>query len=135
MKVRSLLRKLFSSNPGGCSQCINGNCYSAPCNLECRIVGDGCETIVMGGSAKAYKQNRKVLEDNYDYAQFFMQRVERCNLAMTAAGISIGDTIERVNGVYAGSDEAFAKLVLRLPYGTLLTVLRASDNTKVVYQL
>lgn len=112
---------LFSQQePGGCSQCLGKNCYSAPCNMECRLVGDGCETIVMGGGAAPYSPETKAADG--DYAMFYLQRVIKNNEAMRVAGIEIGDTIERVNGDYAGSDLEFAKQVLTLPKGTVLRV-------------
>jgi hypothetical protein len=110
----------LSQDPGGCSQCIAKNCYAAPCNMECRLVGDGCETIVMGGAAQPYEPETK--SRNGDYAEFYLQRVLRLNNAMRMAGIEVGDTIERVNGNYAGSDLEFAKLVISLPAGTILRV-------------
>lgn len=109
---------------GGCSQCLGKQCYSAPCNMDCRPVGDGCETVVAGGAQQDYTPETK--KNGGDYAEFFMQRVVKNNAAMEAAGIEIGDVITKVNGSYAGSDLEFAKLVLRLPRSTELTVWKSS---------
>jgi hypothetical protein len=119
------------NNQGGCSQCLGNHCYAAPCNLECRLVGDGCETIVMaGGMAGAYSPEVKA--NGGDYAEFFIQRVVRNNAAMEAAGIQLGDTVTRVNNIYAGSDLEFAKLVLSLPKGTVLTLLNKDSQQRNV---
>ncbi len=128
----------FDNDPppqGGCQQCLAGRCYAATCNMDCRLLEEGCETIIMGGALAAY--NPKFRSDlNYDYAQFFMQRVERCTRSMTDAGIEIGDTIERVNGVFAGSDEEFAKMVSYIPRGTFFTVRKWHNfNTRMVIEI
>lgn len=115
-----------SQEQGGCSQCLANNCYSAPCNMECILVGNGCETRVMGGAQAPYTPATR--EAGGDYAVFFMQRVIRGNSAMEAAGVIFGDTVVRVNGVYAGSDQEFAKLVLSLPKGTVLTVWKSTGE-------
>lgn len=110
------------SEPGGRGQCLGKQCYTSPPNLECFPVGDGCETRVLGGAQQEYTPETK--SSNGDYAEFFMQTVAKNNLAMEKAGIQYGDVIKRVNGIYAGSDLEFAKLVLKLPTGTKLQVWR-----------
>lgn len=123
----------FQGDPppqGGCSQCLGGNCYSAPCNMDCVPVGNGCETRVMGGAAAPYEPETK--KANGDYAEFFMQRVVKNNEAMQAAGIEIGDTVVRVNGIYAGSDLEFANLVRTLPKGTTLTIWKMNGKRQDV---
>jgi hypothetical protein len=115
----------FQGDPppqGGCSQCLAGNCYAASCNLECRLLATGCETIVMGGAQQEYTPGMKA--SNGDYAEFYMQMVLKNNQSMQDAGIKYGDLITKVNGIYAGSDLEFAKLVLKLPKGTRLQVFR-----------
>lgn len=117
------------SSFGGCSQCLGNQCYAAPCNMDCRPVGDGCETIVAGGGEGGmYSPETKAA--NGDYAEFFMQGVIKNNNAMVKAGIKVGDVVERVNGIYAGSDLEFAKLVLHLPNGTVLKVKRSNGKTE-----
>jgi hypothetical protein len=117
------------NNQGGCSQCIANNCYSAPCNLECRLVGpDSCETIVMGGGmAGAYSPEVKA--QGGDFAEFYLQRVVRNNAAMTAAGIEIGDTLTHVNNQWAESQLKFAELVLTLPKGTTFRGLKKDGSS------
>jgi S1-C subfamily serine protease len=129
-KVPQALLSDPQSESGGRSQCLANNCYSAPANLECRLVGDSCETITMGGSAQEYTPDTK--KNGGDYAEFYMQRVVKNNEAMAKAGIVIGDVIERVNGVYAGSDLEFAKLVLKLPKGTTLQAWRNNKRINIV---
>jgi hypothetical protein len=107
---------------GGCSQCLGNNCYSAPCNMDCVPVGNGCETRIAGGAEQPYTRDTKA--NNGDYAEFYLQIVLKNNEAMEKAGVQYGDLVTRVNGVYAGSDEQFAKLVLSLPAGTKLQIFR-----------
>jgi hypothetical protein len=110
------------TDPGGRGQCLGNQCFSSPPNLECFPVGNGCETRVLAGAQQEYTPDTKA--QNGDYAEFFMQTVAKNNLAMEKAGIQYGDVIMRVNGVYAGSDLEFAKLVLKLPAGTKLQIWR-----------
>jgi hypothetical protein len=116
-------------NNGQRSQCIANFCYSAAPNLECKQYDGWCETIVMGLTAGDYDPTKK--STYTDLAQFFMQRVERNTDLMEKAGVEIGDTVERVNGIYAGSDLEFAKLVLRLPKGTVLLLWRKGERVTV----
>jgi len=111
---------------GGCSQCLAGNCYSAPCNMDCILLNPGCETRVMGGAQQEYTPDTR--KSGGDYAEFLMQRVLKNNEAMQAAGVELGDSVIRVNGVYAGSDLEFAKLVLRLPKGTVLLLWKSTGE-------
>jgi hypothetical protein len=123
----------FQGDPppqGGCSQCLGGNCYSAPCNMDCVGPPPNCETRVMGGAQAEYTRETKA--KGGDYAEFYIQRVIKNNSLMESAGVEIGDVIERVNGTYAGSDLEFAKLVLRLPKGTRLTVWTKAGERKEV---
>jgi hypothetical protein len=114
---------------GGRSQCLANNCYSAPPNLECRLVGDSCETIVMGGAQQDYSPEMKA---KGEHAEFFMQRVIKNNQAMQSAGIETGDMVTRVNGIYAGSDLEFSKLILSLPKGTKLSLWTNKGERKEV---
>lgn len=118
---------------GGCSQCLGNNCYQAPCNMDCNTSGDRCETVVMGGAQFEFNLDTKTQDG--DYAQFNMGNsnssaaiVERNNAAMKDAGIAIGDKVLSVNGESAKTDLEFAKLVLKLPKGTKLTVQKASGE-------
>ena len=115
---------------GGCSQCLGNNCYSAPCNMDCLPVGSGCETRVAGGAQQEYTPETK--KNGGDYAEFSMQRVLKLNMAMEKAGVEIGDTVTRVNDIYAGSDLEFAKLVLKLPKGTRLSLWTSKGEKREV---
>jgi S1-C subfamily serine protease len=98
--------------------------------MECRLLGtNSCETIIMGGAQAPYTPESK---SGGDYAEFLVQRVVKSNAAMAAAGIEVGDTIIRVNNVYAGSDLEFARLVLSLPKGTELTVWKQNGSRESI---
>ena len=115
-----------SPSLGLCEECYSNVCVQAPCNLECKTHGTWCETIVMAGGAQAYVPETKA--SGGDYAQFFMQEVEKNNLAMEAAGIKVGDRITHVNNQWAESVRKFAELVIRLPKGTKLRVIRQDKS-------
>lgn len=113
-------------NNGQCEQCIAANCYAGGCNLQCKHYGSWCETIVMGDySPETIAAN--------EVAFFIVQRVEKLNSKLRAAGVQVGDTITHVNDQFAGENDAvklrFSDLVLTMPKGMRLRIIRA-DNSR-----
>lgn len=116
-----------------CEKCIGATCYGAPCNMDCRHYGKWCETWVMGGGDLPFDGNLYMTKrDAYDFAEFLCQRVMTCNRRMHKAGVEVGDTVVRVNGQFADTVEEFAKLVLALPAGTELDLIKTDGSRKTV---
>lgn len=116
-----------------CEKCVASNCYSAPCNLDCRHYGTWCETIVMaGGDAPFDKEFYLKAPATYDHAEFSCQRVIRLSKRLADAGVRIGDTITHINKQFADTTEEFGKLVNDLPAGTELRLIRGTGVVKFV---
>ncbi len=115
---------------GGCEECYGNTCVQAPCNFDCKHHGTWCETFVMGGAQQEYTPETKLVDG--DYAEFYIQRVMKNNKAMEAAGIKVGDTITHVNDIFAESARKFGELVIRLPKGTRLRVMKQNGEREEV---
>lgn len=118
---------------GDCQRCDGGgNCLGAPCNLQCKFVGENsCETIVAGGGGDVPPEgySKYIAERTAMFSQGY--RVERCTGLMTKAGIVVGDWVSHVNGKFPQSLDDFAELVKDLPKGTILKVWKGSERVDI----
>jgi hypothetical protein len=121
---------------GGCQRCDGGgNCLSAPCNMDCRNLGNGqCETIIMGGGGDVPPEGggNYAKEMKEKLAAFYQAyKVDRCTELMTQAGINVGDWVTHVNGKFPNSLDEFGEMVKHLPEGTVFKVWKGSERVDI----
>lgn len=131
-EAQTPIQTLLQNNPGSgrspCSQCVNPNCASASCNMECEYGPDWCTTHVMGGGGGNFTQ---AMKQSDDYADFVNFRVIKNCKSMDKAGVPLGSTVTHVNGVYLDNLNDFAAAVLDLRGKKLRLIVQDGSAVEV----
>lgn len=121
---------------GGHSQCIGSLCFTAPPNMDCILVGDGCETRIMGLAGESYDPEKR--SEKTDFAVFVVHKsgyeILKLNSLLESVGLNAGDSVTEVNGKSPSNQVEFAGWVIKMEKGMVLSGFK-KDGQKFTVKL